>query len=380
MLVVPACGFSARSGATTDAPRPIDSRVIDAGIDAPPVTCMDHWMAHDVRFQPPTSILELDTPDYERDPHLTPDELRIYFSAVRSDSLPANGQDIYTANRSESDEPFGPVTKFAAASTATGSEGKMSMTGDGTQLFVASDFTGGGSKGSVDVFFAAYNGSTWGALGQGKSGAINDVGGQYDPAASEDGTALYFAPSNGIPQQIFVARRADETKNFDAGTELTELIDPDGGGTADPAISADQRVIIVTSSRTGTMGVNDLFYATRASPTDRFGALQPVPDVNSTTIRRRSRTSSHDGCRLVLLVDPHNTGANDWDLFVSRSSALAAAEERSVERVGDLVDSARVPARARRRARAARAPAGSRSATGSGAVVPASACAVFVES
>jgi Tol biopolymer transport system component len=316
LLLVPACGFSARTGATADAPGQADARPTDAATDAPAVTCMDHWMSHDVRFQTPTTLLELDTPDYERDPYLTPDELRIYFSAVRTDSQPANAQDIYTANRSETSEPFGPATKFTAASTTTGAEGKMSMTGDGTQLFVASDFTGGGSKGSVDVFFAGYNGTTWTTLGQGKAGAINDAGGQYDPAVSEDGTALYFAPSNGIPQQIFVAKRTDETKNFDAGTELMELVDPDGTGTADPAISADQRLIIVTSYRTGTTGANDLFYATRASTSVPFGALRPVPDVNSTTYEGDAHIS-HDGCRLYFASTRNNDQAYDWDLFVA---------------------------------------------------------------
>lgn len=318
LLLVPACGFSARNGSTTDGPRAIDARTIDGalGSDAPPVTCMDHWMAHDVRFQPPQSMLELDTPDYERDPWVTPDELRIFFSAVRSDSQPQNAQDIYTANRSETTEPFGPVTKFAGASTATGAEGKMSMTGDGTQLFVASDFTGGGSKGSVDVFFSAYNGTSWAALGQGKAGAINDAGGQYDPYVSEDGTALYLAPSAGLPQQIYVATRADETKNFGAPTELMELADPGGTGTADPALSADQRVILFTSARTGTTGVNDLWYATRATPTGTFGTPALVPDVNSDTYEGDAHLS-HDGCHLYFASIRNNPSTQDWDLFVA---------------------------------------------------------------
>lgn len=316
LLLVPACGFSARSTATADGPQATDARVIDGAPDAPAVTCMDHWMAHDVRFQPPTSILELDTPDYERDAWLTDNELNIYFSAVRVDSLPTNQQDIYTANRSEIGDPFGPATKFTGASTATGAEGKMTMTGDGTQLFVASNVTGNGSRGATDIWFSSKNGTGWAALGQGKSAAMNDAGDQLDPDITPDGTAIYFAPSNGVPQQIFVAKRADNTKNFDAGTMLMELVDPDGTGTADPAISADQRLIIVTSYRTGTTGANDLFYATRASTTDPFGPLQPVPDVNSTTYDGDAHLS-HDGCRLYFSSIRNNPGANDWDLFVA---------------------------------------------------------------
>lgn len=319
LLVVPACGFSARNAARTgDAPPPADARPIDGADarDAPVTTCMDHWMAHDVRFQPPTAIVELDTPDYERDPWLTDDELTIYFSAVRPDSQPMYQQDIYTATRSGIGDAFGPATKFTGASTTTGAEGKMTMTGDGTQLFVASNLTGSGSKGGNDIWFSMNGGNGWAALGQGKAGAMNDAGDQLDPDITPEGTALYFAPTNGVPQQIFVATRADETKNFDAGTELMELADPDGGGTADPAISADQKLIIVTSARTGTIGVNDLFYATRASVTDPFGTLQPVPDVNSTTYDGDAHLS-HDGCRIYFSSTRNGVQAGDWDLFVA---------------------------------------------------------------
>ena len=132
-----------------------------------------------------------------------------------------------------------------------------------------------------------------------------------------DGTALYFAPTNGVPQQIFVAHRVDETHNFDAGTELMELADPDGGGTADPAISPDQKLIIVSSGRTGSPGFVNLWYATRANVTDAFGPLQLVPDISSTHYDGDAFLS-HDGCRVYFASTRNNPGAGDWDLFVAQ--------------------------------------------------------------
>lgn len=319
LLVVPACSFGARSAAVAqDAPPGGDAPALDGTADSPAsAACMQHWMMHTVRFQAPTTLLELNTPDYERDPWLTDDELNIYFSAVRADSLPMYQQDIYTANRSSTSDPFGPAVKFTGASTDTGAEGKMSMTGDGTQLFVSSNLTGSGSKGGTDIWFSMKGGGGWAALGQGKAGAMNDAGEQLDPVVTPDGTALYFAPSNGIPQQIFVAKRADETKNFDAGTELTELVDAGGTGTADPAISADQKLIIVTSGRTGAPGFANLWYATRTDTSSPFGALQLVPDVNSTHYDGDAHLS-RDGCRLYFDSTRNNPGVGDWDLFVAQ--------------------------------------------------------------
>ncbi|MBV8762777.1 MAG: PD40 domain-containing protein [Deltaproteobacteria bacterium] len=318
LLIAPACSFGARSaGTTTDAPAGIDVPHADAQLDAPPVSCMDRWMAHTVRFQPPTEMIELNTTGYERDAFLSDDELNIYFSAVRADSLPTGYQDIYTANRSSTSEQFGPVTKFLGASTTTGAEGKMSMTADGTQLFVATNISGSGSKGGTDIWFSSKNAGGWAPLGQGKAGMLNDPGEQLDPIVTPDGTAIYFAPTSGLPQQIWVSTRTDETKNFGAPTELTELADPGGQGTADPAISADQKLIIVTSARTGTTGVSDLWYATRNDPAGPFGALQLVPDINSADYDGDAHLS-HDGCRIYFDSTRNNPAAGDWDLFFAQ--------------------------------------------------------------
>ena len=320
LLFVPACSFGARAAPMTgDAPRAIDTAI---GSDAPPMIdaagsgCMDRWMMHTVRFHAPAELTELNTTSYERDPYVTPDELTIYFSATRSDSLPAQGgTDIYMATRTQIGDPFGTATKFAAASTTTGSEGKMSLTADGMQLFVSSDQQVVGSKGANDIWFAQQAAMGWGPLGQMHMAMVNSAGDELDPIVAADGTAIYYAPSSGQPQQLYVATRANEAGNFGAPSELTELADTAGGtGTADPAISADQKVILFSSSRTGSLGGNDIWYATRDDPSGPFGTPQPVPDIN-TGYYDGDALLSQDGCRLYF--DSTRNGNSDWDLFVA---------------------------------------------------------------
>ena len=316
-LLVPACSFGARAAGTQDASGVIDTTNVDApSIDAAPGSCMDRWMTHTVRFMTPTPLFELNTTGYERDPYVTPDELAIYFSSVRADSLPVGQQDVYTATRSGTADAFGTVTKFLAGSTTTGSEGKLCLTGDGTQLFVASDTTGDGSKGATDIFFSQKGATGFAALGQAKMAMINTAGDEQDPLVTPDGTALYFAPSlNGGVQQIYVAKRIGETANFGAPTELTELADISGGtGTADPAVSADQKVILFSSGRTGTTGANDIWYATRDDANGTFSAPMVVPDIN-TTDYDGDALLSQDGCRLYF--DSTRNQSSDWDLFVA---------------------------------------------------------------
>jgi len=315
-VLVPACSFGARAAATQDAASVSDTTIDTSSIDAAPGSCMARWLAHTVRFTTPAALNELNTTAYERDPYLTPDELTIYFSAVRPDSLPMNGQDIYTATRSDVGDAFGTVTKFLAGSTPTGSEGKLCLTGDGTQLFVASDLTGNGSKGATDIWFSQKGAAGFGPLGQGRVGPVNTAGDEQDPLVTPDGTALYYAPSlGGAVQQIYVAKRASESMNFAAPTEVTELADINGGtGTADPAVSADQKLILFSSARMGTTGANDIWYATRDDASGTFSAPEVVPDINSTDYDGDAHVSQ-DGCRLYF--DSTRNQSDDWDLFVA---------------------------------------------------------------
>src|SRR5262249_34607816 len=128
-------------------------------------------------------------------------------------------------------------------------------------LVVGSSHMGG--KGNVDVWEAVDSGNGFGNLQQAKLGAVNDSGSQQDPMMSGDSLTLYEAPDTTGTQQIMVSTRTDRNHNFNAPSVITELRDPGGFGTADPSISADQLIIIVSSARAGTSGVGDLWYATR---------------------------------------------------------------------------------------------------------------------
>jgi len=299
-----ACGFRAPI-VGGDALPPGDA--LDAAPDVPSdvagLTCEQKWLAHAIRFNPPVRIAELDTPGYERDPFLAPDELTIMFSTDRTGGV--GGTDVWLAKRSTIGGTFGSPTVMPDVNSS-GGEGKLSMTSNALSVAVASDR--GGGQGGVDVWLgtrASPSGSF--TMSQTHVGAINTGSNEFDPLLSLDGLRLYFAPVVSNVQQLAVSSRTSASGDFGAPTPLGSL--NSGTGEADPALALADRLIVFSSNRTGN---GDIYYATRATPTDPFGAPAPVPDVN-TGSGDGDPWVSPDGCRLYFA----SYIGGDPDLFVA---------------------------------------------------------------
>lgn len=90
-------------------------------------------MRPDGSFEPATAVGELNTGSHDQMPNISRDGLEIVFSSDR-DSAPGV-MDIYTASRSSTAEPFGPVVTVGPnVNTVEGSETRASLSGDGERL------------------------------------------------------------------------------------------------------------------------------------------------------------------------------------------------------------------------------------------------------
>lgn len=317
VCVLASCAFHTHA-APSDGALGSDARdsAIDSAIDAPPdapgEACMARWLDHTIRFDVGTAIAELNTTGYERDPYFSPDEKTVYFSSSRADSMPSGGDDIYTAIRTTVPGTFSTPIKYLTASTTTGSETKMSITGDGKYLVVGSSQTGG--AGGVDVWEAnATTPFVFGGLSRSHVMMLEDSGNQQDPMISSNGLHLYEAPDSTGMQILVVASRGATNMNFGAPVAITELNDA-SNGTADPTVNVDETVIVFSSGRTGTVGNGDLWYSTRASSTAIWSTPIQVPGVN-TTANEGDPHLGADGCRLYFASD--RDSGQDWDLFVA---------------------------------------------------------------
>jgi Tol biopolymer transport system component len=292
-----------------------DAFVGDGGMDgrrdgAPGATCVDAWRDGTIRFDAATPLATINTAGLERDPFLSADELTIYWSSDRAGSEPSGGTDVWKATRATIIDAFGGAAIEPVASTADGSETKVSFTANGLQLVVGSTHAPG--IGAVDVWEAtrATIGQSFGALAETHEGAVNTATDEHDPTISANGLRLYFAPTSSGTQRIVVASRVTMADDFGAPAVIAAL--DTGTGDADPTLSADERLIVFTSHQTASAAGVNLWYANRATATGTFGTPVEVPDVNTAGNDGDAHVSS-DGCRIYFASDV----AGSYDLYVA---------------------------------------------------------------
>ena len=296
VAVVAGCSFAPHAGQDGGAG---GEAAVDAAPDAPLVeSCLAHWHDHTATFAAPLLLSEL-TPSgtTAADPFVTQDELTIYFSSQRTQSNQTSmGQDIWTASRSSPSAAFGASTLFAPANSFA-TESKLSLTADGSDFVVASD-----RGGNLDLWEASDGsaGSAFPVPTTATFPSVDTSAAQLDPHISEDGLRIYYAPTDFGAQHIALTRRTARGSAFDAPTELANL-DTDTEGDEDPTVTADETVIVFSTRRDVTLGVQ-IYYATRASAGSDFEAPLPLASINTPGFEGDPEVAG-DGCRLYFSSD-----------------------------------------------------------------------------
>lgn len=272
-------------------------------VDAPDAPCLQRWRAGTPAFGMPVRLDTLATGDAEEDPWLTPDEQRIVFVRVAS-----NGDgDLYTATRDEATAAF-PTPRILSSLSGGDDEGKATFLADLSRVFITAD-TGSDSN----VWIGAATGGIedpWTWDNQSIIVAVNDSGeDELDPWISADGLALYWSNTfdSAQPTRIEMATRLDLQSAFGEPA----VVMASESHEFDPALTADQLVMVFGSSRPATpSGPSDLWFATRAAKTDPFGTPQRVPGLESSG-NESDPWLSADGCRVYF----SSSREGDTDLF-----------------------------------------------------------------
>ena len=296
------CGFSTPGGgvdAGRDRDAPADAPP-DEMVVVPPSACLVKWMDGTVALTNPLQLTVLGSAFSDRDPFITADDLRLYFSSERT-----GGGDVYVASRTSPLQPFGAPVLATDLNTAS-YDSRVSMTANDLIAVEASDRTG--SAGFTDLWIATRTSTGVGFTGFTRApfGATNDADYQLDPEINAVGTRVYFA--YGSPQRIVVLSRTDPTATFGPMVDLIP-----GGGDADPALSVDERLILFSSTRVGGPGGGDIWYTTRANATTLTVRVPKlVPSVNGAG-SDGDPALSDDGCTLYF----SSFRSGNWELYAS---------------------------------------------------------------
>lgn len=137
-----------------------------------------------------------------------------------------------------------------------------------------------------------------------------------DPHISTDDLRIYYAASKADDQRLVVATRPGPDLPFmpPSAAPFVNVDEPDRIE-VDPTLPAHELVLIYARNAELAEGGNDLYYASRASKSDPFGAPQKLSGVNS-SLHDMSPHISRDGCELFFIrgteQDPY-----DWDIYRS---------------------------------------------------------------
>jgi len=307
----PSCGRIGYGG--RDGPG-VDSGVGDAGptgdagrdgsgADGGPGPCHAAWLAGTVTLRTPQRLDMLASADEERDPVLSPDGLSLFFARG-----PGSDRDIYEAVRPSLDAPFEPATLRADLSSPE-DETKVTFSGDGLVAILASDRMGGPGRNDLWYGTRVTDAEPFGTFTLGPLVDVNTDGIDLDPHLSADGLRLYHAPRRVTAvQALFVSERSDRTSAFGTPQELAEINVRDT--TADPSLTADERIIYYSALDTGDD--RDLYHAVRDAPGEPFEPGRRIP-VGTPDADEGDPVVSADGCELFYASDT----AGEWDLYLA---------------------------------------------------------------
>lgn len=258
---------------------------------------------------------------YEWDPHISPDELELYFLLEWERPDGSWYDDIWVTTRKAKDKPWGPPVNLGPLVNTGSFEGAPCLSAEGLELYFVSDRPSG--SGSTDIFVTKRKSkdSLWGPpvnLGP----KVNSTAAENGPSISADGLELYFSdaiwssppprPGGMGGADIWVTKRESKNKPWGPPLNLGPTVNSSVGDVA-PSISTDGLSLYFVSKRPGGFGDMDIWVTTRKTKNSPwYTPINLGPTVNSSGMENNPDISS-DGSTLYFVSGrPGNVGRDGY--------------------------------------------------------------------
>jgi hypothetical protein len=268
---------------------------------------------------------ELNTPFQDGCPIQSPDGLSLYIATTRPRFAgdTRTDLDIWVAKRATVDASWGaPVNLGAPVNSTADDFCPTPVRGKG--LFFVSRRATAASCGLGDIYFTRRNRSgEWrqprhlACAPVGPNSALDEQGPSYVEAG---GSFLYFSRSSAIvPGDVYVSeKRLDGS--FGPATAVAELNDASAND-IQPNVRKDGLEVVFSSNRSGTLGGQDIWAATRASAGDAWSAPVNLGSGVNTAAGETRPSLSWDALTLLFGRAPGPEGSGD--VYVSTRTHLA---------------------------------------------------------
>ena len=265
-----------------------------------------------------TFLSAVNTTEFEFANAISKDGLSFY---VQRGDAGVNGENIWVSHRASVDGAWQAPEQLSGNVNSSFNDRAAYVSQDGHWLYFASDRPGGRGRFDLMVSWRAHvhDESAWGPAVN-----LDDLGAPINTAGFDSGPSLFEDEATGTTQMYFVSNpigaqaAADiyrTTRNADGSfmpaTLVTELSTPSNEGR--PYLRHDGLEIFFNSNRPGSLGLADIWVATRDATTDPWSSPQVVPVVSSTA-NEITPVLSWDGQTLFFASD---RAGNTGDIFYS---------------------------------------------------------------
>ena len=243
---------------------------------------------------------ELNTPAVDGCPIQSPDGRSLYMASTRPGGKGL--LDIWVAHRQNRHAPWGaPENLGEPVNSAADDFCPTPIRGGG--LFFVSREALPGACGLGDIYFTRHTHSHgWsepeqlGCAPNGPNSALDEQGPSYVEAGSS--ASLYFSRSSATVAGDIYVSEGIAGWGFGPATPVTELNDP-AANDIQPNVRKDGREVVFSSNRTGTLGGQDIWVATRRSIHHPWSEITNL-GTSVNTAAAETRPSLSRGARTLL--------------------------------------------------------------------------------
>jgi hypothetical protein len=255
-------------------------------------------------FGPATVLAGLSSSGLDHPGSFSADGLVLYLSSDRPGG--AGGMDLYRAQRSSLEAPFGAPVRVTELAT-TSSETRLFVTADGMDAIFTSYRAG------HFAIWRATRSVPGGDFGAGQIVSALDTSMDNRDAVLWNDQLLFASDRAGGPGGLDLWVVPYTASTGAIGTPAPVAMVGSTNQELAPSIDATGRVLFFTSNRNGDF---DVMVASRASTTTSFSAPTPIASAAVIGFDEREPVISPDGCELVFGRAP--VGMVDFDLYVAR--------------------------------------------------------------
>jgi hypothetical protein len=260
------------------------------------------------------SSSELNTPSLDGCPIQSPDGLSLFLASNRPGGK--GGLDIWMATRATPTAPWGAPANLGEPVNSAADDFCPTPVGKKGLFFVSREALAG-SCGQGDIYFTHRDGASgWveperlACAPGGPNSELDEQGPSYVEVKGRK--LLYFSRSSvtpSIPGDIFVSGRL-KSERFGPAVALVGLNDATAND-IQPNVRADGLEVVFSSNRAGTLGVQDVWAATRDRLRDSWSTPVDLgPAVNTAAAETRP-SLSRDGRQLLFGRSPGPEGMSD---------------------------------------------------------------------